>query len=68
MMEWADIASLYRYWRESPPVHELVGDYLGRRPSRGKAASRDERPVLELTPDQIRQGFAMGVPEPIGVG
>lgn len=22
-MEWADVARLYRYWRERPPLHEL---------------------------------------------
>jgi hypothetical protein len=31
-MEWADVARLYRYWNESPPVHELVAAWIGYKP------------------------------------
>lgn len=26
------MADLYRYWRDSPPTHELVAGYLGVKP------------------------------------
>ena len=63
MMEWRDIVRLYRYWRDSPPVHELVAMYLRFKPEKGRSATPDTRPVLELSADQIRAGFHSGTPE-----
>jgi hypothetical protein len=67
-MEWADVARLYRYWRESPPVHELVAAYLGVKPSRGREAAPDARPDIGMTGDEIRAGFHAATPEAIRVG
>jgi hypothetical protein len=64
MMEWRDIARLYRYWRESPPVHELVASYLGYKPARGREVT-SERPDIGMTADEIRQGFLNATPEAI---
>jgi hypothetical protein len=66
-MEWADISALYRYWRDSPPVHELLAARWGVKPVRGREASRDERPALELSAEEIRRGFETGTAVPIGV-
>ena len=66
-MEWADIARLYRYWREAPPVHELAAIAIQFKPSRGAEADRTERPVLELSAEEIVRGFHAGTAVPIGV-
>lgn len=49
-MEWADIVSLYRYWDERPPVHELAAAYLGLKP-------RSE-PAREVPASDIAAFFA----------
>lgn len=67
MMEWADIARLYRYWAEAPPVHELVAAAVGFRRPRGAEADRAERPALELSADEIVRGFNAAAAVPMGV-
>lgn len=64
-MEWRDITRLYRYWQDSPPVHELVAAYLGYKPSKGRESSPDTRPDIGMTADQIRAGFYSGTPVPM---
>lgn len=66
-MEWIDIASLYRYWRDSPPVHEIVGDYLGvRRSSRGAEADRSQRPDIGISAEELLRVFESGAAVPLG--
>ena len=70
MMEWADIARLYRYWRDAPPVHELVAGAVGLKPApsvRGSETDRTVRPSLELSAEEILRGFNSGTQTPIGV-
>lgn len=61
MMEWADIARLYRYWQESPPVHELVAGAVGfKAPPR--EADPGERPSLGMSFDELRRAILAGTP------
>jgi hypothetical protein len=66
-MEWADISALYRYWRDSPPVHELLAARWGVKARRGREATRDERPSFGISDADWEKGFAAGTPVPIGV-
>ena len=46
-MEWSDVIELYRYWNESPPVHELVAGLAGFKGA-GRAPEQLKRPEVSL--------------------
>jgi hypothetical protein len=61
MMKWVDIAALYRYWRDSPPVHELVAVYLKYRPP-DREVDVSERPDIGMTYKELERAMAAGTP------
>jgi hypothetical protein len=56
MIEWADIADLYRYWGESPPVHELVAAWVGYKPP-GKPARQVTVSEIQKFHDEMMAQF-----------
>ncbi len=41
-LTWPRIDSLYRYWQDHPPVHELVAAAMGVKPQEKKTSSIEE--------------------------
>lgn len=60
-MEWSDIAALYRYWRDSPPVHELLAARWGVKPQ-DREVGRGERAKVGMTYHELEAAMAKGSP------
>jgi hypothetical protein len=65
MIQWADIARLYRYWLEAPPVHELVAGFLGVK-APPSAALPDDRPDIGMSFDEMRRLAESGAGQVVG--
>lgn len=65
--EWADIADLYRHWRDAPPVDELVAAAVGFKAPKGREADRAERASLDLSAEDIIRGFQTATAVPLRV-
>lgn len=61
MMEWADIAKLYRYWRDAPPVHELVALAIGWKPPADDVTDAN-RIDIGMTYKELEAAMARGTP------
>lgn len=61
MMGWSDIAELYRYWRDAPPVHELVALAVGFKPA-PRDIDASGRINVGMTYHEIEAAMAKGTP------
>lgn len=60
-MKWTDISALYRYWRDSPPVHELVALAVRAKPP-DREIGPGERAKVGMTYHELEAAMAKGSP------